>query len=124
MKLRIKGNTVRLRLSMTEVKQLSETGLVTDATHFGNNVFNYEIKADEQVEKLSADFNNNTISFLINSSLAKTWKDDELVGYDAYQTAENGEKLYLLLEKDYKCLDNTNEDQSDNYENPLAAKFK
>ena len=29
-------------------------------------------------------------------------------------------KLYILIEKDFKCLDNTIEDQSDNYPNPLA----
>jgi hypothetical protein len=26
--------------------------------------------------------------------------------------------LYLLVEKDFVCLDETSEDQSDNYENP------
>ena len=26
--------------------------------------------------------------------------------------------LYLLIEKDFACLDHSSEDQSDNYENP------
>jgi hypothetical protein len=30
--------------------------------------------------------------------------------------------LHLLVEKDFTCLDNVAEDQSDNYPNPLAAK--
>jgi hypothetical protein len=29
------------------------------------------------------------------------------------------EKLHLLVEKDFTCLDNVTEDQSDNYPNPL-----
>jgi len=28
------------------------------------------------------------------------------------------ETLYLLLEKDFVCLDETHEDQADNFENP------
>jgi hypothetical protein len=32
------------------------------------------------------------------------------------------ENLYLLVEKDYTCLDNVEEDQSDNYPNPLLKK--
>ncbi len=30
-------------------------------------------------------------------------------------------KLFLLVEKDFTCLDNVSEDQSDNYPNPLAS---
>jgi hypothetical protein len=35
---------------------------------------------------------------------------------------ENGKELFLLLEKDFVCLDETIEDQSDNYPNPLMDK--
>jgi len=31
------------------------------------------------------------------------------------------QSLYLLIEKDFKCLDETTEDQSDNFENPNIA---
>jgi hypothetical protein len=37
------------------------------------------------------------------------------VGFDAKCGA-----LQLLVEKDFTCLDNVDEDQSDNYPNPLA----
>jgi len=41
-----------------------------------------------------------------------------VVGFNAKMpVAENG-SLYLLLEKDFVCLDETTEDQNDNYENP------
>ena len=32
--------------------------------------------------------------------------------------------LVLLVEKDFTCLDNAEEDQSDNYPNPLAEKLR
>jgi hypothetical protein len=33
----------------------------------------------------------------------------------------NDKYLFLLVEKDFVCLDNTVEDQSDNYPNPNAV---
>ena len=45
-----------------------------------------------------------------------------MVGLENEMEIAPGKILYLLLEKDFKCLDNTTEDQSDNYPNPLAEK--
>ena len=39
-----------------------------------------------------------------------------------YEDLSNGDKFFLLLEKDFACLDNTHEDQSDKYPNPKAGK--
>ena len=39
-----------------------------------------------------------------------------------WMNISENKKLYLILEKDYKCLDTVSEDQSDNYENPLSVK--
>jgi hypothetical protein len=35
--------------------------------------------------------------------------------------AQPAQELFLLIEKDFVCLDNTFEDQSDNYPNPNAV---
>jgi hypothetical protein len=45
--------------------------------------------------------------------------DTDTVGYEN----DHG-NLHLLVEKDFTCLDNVAEDQSDNYPNPLAEKLK
>ena len=124
MKLRIKGDSVRVRLSITEVKQLCEQGQIEDSTHFGNNTLSYSVQTKEGIDRLSASFDGNNISLFLPAPFAKTWESSPLVGYDANMDTGNGRQLYLLLEKDYKCLDNTMEDQSDNFENPLAANFK
>lgn len=124
MKLRIKGDTLRIRLSITEVKQLGEQGYIEENTHFGDSTLCYAVQATNDVDKLTATYTNNKITLLLPTVLAQGWEASPLVGYDAYMNETNGQKLYLLLEKDYKCLDNTVEDQSDNFENPLAANFK
>jgi hypothetical protein len=48
----------------------------------------------------------------------KNWTDTDLVGFQHEYDLRNGTKLFLLVEKDFVCLDNTFEDQSDNYPNP------
>jgi hypothetical protein len=44
--------------------------------------------------------------------------DTDVIGFDNTIDMDNGRKLFLLIEKDFVCLDHTLEDQSDNYENP------
>jgi len=47
------------------------------------------------------------------------WAANEVVGYEHNMDIGNGKQLYLLLEKDFKCIDAPpSEDQSDNFENP------
>lgn len=47
--------------------------------------------------------------------MAEEWVTTDCVGYEKCDGP-----LYLLIEKDFKCLDNVAEDQSDNYPNPLS----
>ncbi len=54
-------------------------------------------------------------------ALAKTWVETEEVGFEANQPLENGESLYILVEKDFQCLTaRPNEDESDNYAHPAV----
>ena len=39
-------------------------------------------------------------------------------GFENNMDFGDGKQLFLLIEKDFVCLDETIEDQSDNYENP------
>ena len=48
---------------------------------------------------------------------------NELENTDRVGFEETVSGLHLLVEKDFTCLDSIEEDQSDNYPNPLAAKI-
>jgi len=121
MKLRIKGNSLRLRLSKSDVAALAEKGKVSDQITFGFSSLVYELKANEGVEKLAAYFSNNTITVHINAAFARAWKDNEVISISDLQEIKGGEELKLLVEKDFQCLDPTHEDQSDNYVNPNST---
>ena len=123
MKLRIKGNTIRLRLTKSEVDYFSQTNYIEEQTQFGKNFFSYRLSVSDS-DSVGAEFEDNRISVYVPTQLAKNWTDTNAVGFNGELEIGNNKKLYILVEKDFKCLDETVEDQSDNYENPLGAAYK
>jgi hypothetical protein len=122
MKLRIKDNSIRLRLTRTEITQLASDGAVAGATDFGGATFRYLAETRPQVHSLSAQFEQSVIRVLIPASLAASWAAGNDVGLYADQALPNGEALKISVEKDFRCLDpNRDEDESDHFENPLAG---
>ena len=118
MKLRIKGNSLRLRLSKTEVEQLVVANYLEELTLFGRNTFGYALQVKDDGDQLSADFDGGKITVFIPAIFIKDWAVNEVVGFNATIEVSGAASLYILVEKDFKCLDEVTEDQSDNYENP------
>jgi hypothetical protein len=122
MKIRIKGNSLRFRLTKPEVDFFGQEGYLEEEVNFGKAVLSYALKSKTDIKELSAEFSDSKIIMYVPEHLKYIWTTTEKVGLDSEMEIGNGKKLFLLLEKDFKCLDNTTEDQSDNYENPLAVK--
>lgn len=118
MKIRIKGNSLRFRLTKSDVAQFTENGYIEETTDFGNHVFTYAVQKNK-LDNLSAAFDIGKITLFMPERMVDEWAITDKVGFEY---TENG--LYLLIEKDFKCLDNVAEDQSDNYPNPLAIEHK
>ena len=114
MKIRIKSNSLRYRLTRSEVAQFEQEGLVRDKVQIGDDALTYNLQKTSGTE-LCASFKNNIITLLMPESMANEWASTDKVGF-----SNNADGLYLLVEKDFTCLDNVDEDQSDNYPNPLA----
>lgn len=124
MKIRIKGNFVRYRLTQTEVRILSEGGTLSESTCFGpmeGQTFVYALETKAGIEGLEASFENQKMTLFLSAESAKTWHSDERVGFENKLEVAPGVFLGLLLEKDFVCLDDTHEDQTDKYPNPNAV---
>ncbi len=117
MKIRIKGQSLRYRLTKSDVASFVQEGYLEEQTKFGDQVLIYALRRNTG-SGLSAKFTGNKITLFMPVGLADEWYTTDTVGFEA---DHNG--LYLLVEKDFKCLDNVAEDQSDNYPNPLVASF-
>ena len=122
MKLRIKGNSIRMRLTRSEIDYFRNTGSIEEKTEFGNSLLSYALIKVADIKHLSATFKENKIFLNLPESLAEQWTETELTGIEHALDIGNGKKLFLLLEKDFKCMDQVAEDQHDNYENPLRIK--
>lgn len=121
MKLRIKGNSIRLRLTQSEVATFAQTGYIEEQTVFANTKLTYALSKTSNVDELSATMEGTTITVQVPAAIAQNWTDTTEVGFQNQYTNATGNSLFLLVEKDFVCLDNTFEDQSDNYPNPNAV---
>lgn len=118
MKIRIKGNSLRYRLTKSDMYRLSEEGYLEEKTDFGDRELIYVIQKTNGSD-LSAFFNDNVICLQIPGTMITELNNTDRVGFEGKK-----ENLQLLVEKDFTCLDNVTEDQGDNYPNPLAEKLK
>ena len=118
MKVRIKGNSVRMRLSKSEVEAFAKEGYVEERTEFVNSTLIYSVKTTD-AETLSAAYTSGNLTLFIPANLVEQWAFTDLVGLNYNMPVKNGRYLFILLEKDFKCIDDeVTEDQSDYFENP------
>src|SRR6516225_6593175 len=100
MKIRIKGNSLRYRLTKTDVETFISNGYIQEITNFGDQSLIYSLKRFPG-SQLSADFKDNHITMLMPDTMAYEWYTTDVVGFESSTTP-----LYLLVEKDFVCLDN------------------
>jgi hypothetical protein len=120
MKLRIHGNSLRLRLSQSEVAQFSKTGFVEDSVQFapGSN-FAYTLESSSSIPAAKASYQNGWLRIQVPAAAATEWFTTDRVGISAEQPLESGKQLSILIEKDFQCLHGGEQRDPDAYPNPL-----
>ena len=120
MKLRLRGNSIRLRLTQGEVRKLVDEGIVAEFVEFGQGKtkFCYELERSEDTDHVTCIYENDSMRILLPEKLAFDWCTSETVSIGA----ENG-GLRILVEKDFACLNpRAGEDESDMFPNPEIGK--
>ncbi|HXQ30471.1 MAG TPA: hypothetical protein VN790_00710 [Steroidobacteraceae bacterium] len=114
MKLRIKGDSVRLRLARTEVRNLLEAGVVEEATRFpGGAQLRCVLSTGRGASGVAAAFDGGTLTVSLPQDVARRWGTSEDVEIRATLPLDGG-ALELLIEKDFPCLTvRPGEDDSD-----------
>ena len=122
MKLRIRGNSIRLRLTQSEVRRLADEGTVEESTDFGGGRrFGYGVRADD-VHAPAASFEGGTVLVRLPRDAVRRWADGDEVGIEASQPVGEGAALKILVEKDFVCIDGpADENQDDAFPNPRGA---
>lgn len=114
MKIRIKGNSVRLRLTKSEVDNIALGQSVQEIVEFPGNELTYKISfADHS----TVSFREGLIHVEIEKSDLSKWATSQEVGIDFVSG-----KIKVLIEKDFACLiTRDGEDDADAFPNPLAS---
>ena len=103
MKLRIENNSIRLRLSPSEVEQFGRTGKVEGTSVFGpENQLSYVLARDEAAKGIRASLENQVISVFIPQKLASEWVETSLVSLEEEIMVAENIYLKLLVEKDFQ----------------------
>ncbi|MFY0652586.1 MAG: hypothetical protein JXQ96_11160 [Cyclobacteriaceae bacterium] len=117
MKLRILNNSLRLRLSQSEVDQLKSEDQVSGKTSFTNSDLLYSFVISDTEDDVSGDFSGGHLKIKVSKNIAKNWVDSDEVGFEN----KDQSALRILVEKDFQCLHKRpKEDESDSFPNPLA----
>jgi hypothetical protein len=124
MKLRIKGDSLRLRLTKGEVSQLDSGGVVEDQVRFGGGAaLVYRLRRDSRVPGLTASFAQGAVEVRVPEKSAREWANSNDVTLAGAQSIAAGDELRIVVEKDFQCLaPREGEDESDNFENPTIGK--
>ena len=118
MKIRILENSVRLRLTQSEVEQLAKTGRVRQTINFGNSALHYSIQK-ASVDDIQAIYESNEILISIPTKTVDDWSNSDQISLQETVAINNKETLKILVEKDFKCLTvRAGEDESDMFPNP------
>ena len=121
-KLRLLDDTIRLRLSRTDVVAASEQGVVEGQTRFPGGVsFRFALEALPQGGAHASYAADRLVVGLPAEDIVGWAGDDQAVSLHAEVPLDDGGRLKLLVEKDFQCLTgNPDEDQSDLFTNPEA----
>jgi len=122
MKLRIRANTIRLRLTRSEVDQLGRGDTVEESTAFPDGaVLKYSIEpGDGYAAGLQFNGSEVTVRVNVDSQAATDWAISEEVDLDSEALKSVG-LLSVLIEKDFACLvPREGEQELDTFLNPSA----
>ncbi len=119
MKLRLKENTLRIRLSMTEVETLVGTRKISSRTAFpGSNFLETKISLTD-VKLAQVYFENGCIDIALPQNMLNEWQINDQVGFQWAVSLDDGNELSILIEKDFRCLtERPGEDEVGLYPNP------
>lgn len=120
MKIRILGNTIRLRIKMFESDVIREKGLIEEVCEFGpaeSDKLRFQIVTGE--DSFAIEQEQMRISIIVPRNVIETWTTTDQVGFEQEITTPKGKNISVLIEKDWACLDSDRDQEEGSYPNPL-----
>jgi hypothetical protein len=124
MKLRIKGNSLRLRVSRSELIRFLAGEEVAETIRFAaapEAKLTYALARGTQSGAAIVRYRPQEVTVLLSEEQTQSWSQESEVGvYTQVDIAPQG-LLELMVEKDFACLDRSDADNQDTFVNPLMG---
>jgi len=123
MKLRIQKNSIRLRVSKSDLARFVEKGILEETLCFGREEsakLTYALQRSSGGAEVDVMSSKGRLAVLLPASIALAWAETEQVGISAEVNLGAQGTLSILVEKDFACLDGSDADNADTFPNPLA----
>jgi len=124
-KLRLQYNSIRFRLKRNEVEQLARTGRLEEKICLGaggDEIFRYILESTSAVSTTRAVLTPRAVTVQVPPEALTRWASSDQIGIEGEQTVAHQANLRILIEKDFACVDGTDEENADTFPNPLAGK--
>lgn len=110
MKLRFRGNSLRLRVNQKEVDALNRGEMLREEVLFpGGACFQYVLKT-ERIPEARASLENCSIQVAAPRGLVSEWAQGDEIGI-YFSVPTDGEALKIAIEKDLVCVDGPEEER-------------
>jgi len=122
MKLRIRGNSLRLRISRSEMAKLLHAGVIEDTIYFGeapDAKLTYALQLTGSAQVIRVEYQPQRVTVLLSGKAASQWASGQEVGLYGSSSTSAGQ-LELMVEKDFACLDGNDPRDEDAFPNPNA----
>jgi hypothetical protein len=102
------------------VELLESTGKVESITHIGAGTLHFCVRGKDITDPVIK-MEHDGVHLLLPSSRLESWYAPDQVGFELSLPNDDGSTLAILVEKDFKCLTNRDEDDSQAFDNPMAG---
>jgi len=123
MKLRIKGNSLRIRVGRSELEHFLHDGRIEDTVRFTpapEAKFTYALEVSpENTTHTQVRYAPQEVAVILAPEQVRQWRQETEVGLYTQVPLGAGDALEVIVEKDFACLDRSDEDNKDTFTNPL-----
>lgn len=125
MKIRMKENSVRLRVGRTELARFLEDGRIEETVRFAPEPeasFTYALELSAPGIRAAAVRNApRHLAVAVTPEQVRLWRKDDEVGIYSRVDIGEGRTLEIIVEKDFACLDASDSENADTFPNPNRA---
>jgi len=124
MKLRIKGNSLRFRLTRPELDRLVSTGRIDETLWLGAAADarqTYALLHNSTASAVTLRYNPPEIAVILPTAEILRWQSTSQIGIYATGSLGPRDPLEITIEKDFACLDSSVPSDPGAFPNPRAA---